>query len=517
MFFVTETQQKKGWLGSRVHKKKKKKSHHHQTKSSPLINITANKLFANKKSDKLFFRSKTEQHVTPTSKVKTNRINLPWFLCGSSKNTPRINIDNKRQAELSESQAIKSQTTPIFEFIPRSDNHPPAEITPPEFIPQNEMQSTDYYISNLLPSAIELHNNGHIEQAADQYCQYLHYHRNDTDARVRYALCLLDLQQYDSCQQQLDLLIECNANNVNNSMLQFAYGLLHHQLDHFEQACHHYGAALMTGYPFKDRIYNNLASLFRQHEDYQNAEKYQLLAIQLDASNHVSFLNYAKILCDMQRYADATNAYQNAISLQPNIPDPHVEFALFLMDIKEDYLLAATQLNIAHKLAPHDAEINDLLMQATEYCANMESDDSANSDTIVTFSEEEKYDENEQRDDDGVLLEDLEQIQFDERRRSNAVSFRKQSLPMNLPKPATALSSLKTISETSNFAVRDQICGNLPPPHNPNNPHDPVRRNSLMNMNRVQLNNYLNSHKKADRKKDVDDDDAVSVVSILSD
>merc|ERR1719461_799500 len=48
-----------------------------------------------------------------------------------------------------------------------------------------------------------------------------------------------------------------------------------------------------------------------------------------------------------------------------------------------------------------------------------------------------------------------------------------------------------THSNTSSRSNRKSICGTLPPPHNPNNPDDPVRRSSLMNLNRTQLNLYL--------------------------
>jgi len=80
---------------------------------------------------------------------------------------------------------------------------------------------------------------------------------------------------------------------------------------------------------------------------------------------------------------------------------------------------------------------------------------------------------------------------------------RKQSLPINLPSP-----EYKEKEINSNKS----ICGTLPPPHNPRNPYDPVRRNSLLNINRSQLNKYLAVN---NQKNDIDDD-AVSVVSDLS-
>merc|ERR1712087_394982 len=101
----------------------------------------------------------------------------------------------------------------------------------------------------------------------------------------------------------------------------------------------------------------------------------------------------------------------------------YVEFALFLMDIKADYLLAATQLNAAHKLSPRNTEITELLRQATQYCANMQSDDSADSDTIVTLSAEESDDGDRSR--HGALLDDLRQIEFEYGDERSVTSLRK--------------------------------------------------------------------------------------------
>merc|ERR1712129_41284 len=75
----TQKQRRKGWLGSRVHKKKKDKKHRKGAKSSPFMKMMANKHTNTK-------RRVRHMVATNAGNTKTSRINLPWFLCGSSKN-----------------------------------------------------------------------------------------------------------------------------------------------------------------------------------------------------------------------------------------------------------------------------------------------------------------------------------------------------------------------------------------------------------------------------------------------
>ena len=86
-------------------------------------------------------------------------------------------------------------------------------------------------------------------------------------------------------------------------------------------------------------------------QNYDQAIKWQSAALQMDDTNYVSHVNYARLLGDVHRYDDATKAWQNAIALRSDLVDLRIEFAIFLMDIKQDYLLAAAELNTAHKLS----------------------------------------------------------------------------------------------------------------------------------------------------------------------
>ena len=545
-----------------------------------------------------------------------------------SNNSQNLNVKPKQNQSLSDSFderqqndtiTINSKQMQVIQVQPNNNNNYTMALSMSAeeldvHSPPTQYDDTRLFVEaqQTLDTAKELHRIGNIVAAAEKYAQFLHYHRNDVDARIRYALCLLETHKYELSKQQLDSLIECDPQNANNSMLQFVYGLLEHNRRNYNDALQHYFAALQLGYIFPDRIYNNLASLYKQCMNYDEAIKWQINAIQVDNTNYMTYLNYAKILSDpnVNRYDEAIQAFQTAISLQPDLPDLHVEYAVFLMDIKKDYLLAATELNAAHKLSPDNSEIKGLLDQATEFCSNVDNDsgsdqseedvdndDDTKSPTILSFSgedSEEHENKQEQRDMEQSetlvydIMAEMQELQFnDYNDKRHHRSTRKQSLPINLPPPTApntrsgGIGIMHTISEQMRFlqphrqiihsnsnsssrsdeedeeddisrimrdrssspaytplrlqpreksrqssskSTRKSICGSLPPPHNPNNPNDPVRRNSLLTMNRSQLDSLLNDEnttmsdgiKHSSVQKNDIDDDAASIVSDLS-
>jgi len=225
-----------------------------------------------------------------------------------------------------------------------------------------------------------LHKNGRIIEAAEEYSKALTYDRHNVDVRIRLALCLLESHNYEGSAKQLQSLIDINAHNKKNPMLRFVYGLLEHKRQNYNEAIRHYYKALRYDYIYQDRIYNNLASLYRSCKKYEKAKKYQLKAIERNPDNHIALLNYAKILSDMNNINDAMDAFEKAIQLRPTIPDLYVEYGEFLLDIKKDYIHATQVLKNALRLTSDNDDIRILYKKALNLSKNPDyNSNSANS------------------------------------------------------------------------------------------------------------------------------------------
>ena len=98
----------------------------------------------------------------------------------------------------------------------------------------------------------------------------------------------------------------------------FKLGFVNQKLGNKDQALRYYKEALELDRD-NEYIYNAMASLYREHGEYAQAQ------IQLDASlernpnNAQTYFNYGNLLVDMQRVEDAKEMYAKAFEIDPEL------------------------------------------------------------------------------------------------------------------------------------------------------------------------------------------------------
>ncbi|QDU80191.1 TPR repeat-containing protein YrrB [Polystyrenella longa] len=183
---------------------------------------------------------------------------------------------------------------------------------------------------NTLQSALELHQEGSLDQAEPAYRKLLAVDPNNMQVRFLLGTCLLQLNRYDESISILEPLTEqpsAGPDVFNNLGIAYrATGNLEAAVSTFQQA--------IKSNPEYSQAYFNLGELLETGNALKEAAQCYRKALELTPTDHQAGAAFARVLTRMKNWADAENIYRQILSADPQNEEYLVQLAFVLASSK---------------------------------------------------------------------------------------------------------------------------------------------------------------------------------------
>lgn len=181
--------------------------------------------------------------------------------------------------------------------------------------------------NQLLQKAIELHQQGNLDEAETIYRQLLE--TAPENAKIMHFLAMIAVAKgaFDTA---IDLLYEAISLDKKSAPLYFNLGMALQGKGYYNEAVEQYKKAIKYDESFAPEAYNNIGNAFKVLGDTTKAKEAYLKAISSDENAFYAYNGLGLLLREQGKADEAMEAFQKAIDIAPMIADSYANLATSL-------------------------------------------------------------------------------------------------------------------------------------------------------------------------------------------
>jgi len=186
-------------------------------------------------------------------------------------------------------------------------------------------------LNQLLNQGINLHQQGHLNEAKAIYLEILSIQPNHFDALQLNGAIAAQTQNFEKAVKFLSKAIEVN---LHHSPTYLNLGLAYQELKQFEAAIASYDKAISLNASFAE-AYNNLGNSLRELKQFEAAIVNFDRAISLNADDYEAYSNRGNAFYELGQFESALASYDEAIKINPNFADAYNNLGILQKELKQ--------------------------------------------------------------------------------------------------------------------------------------------------------------------------------------